>query len=112
MSIVKSVVKFVLFDLHFICTVELYPYGPRPQFVSLKKLLTPVNCCLLQDGFTAAEKSGQEPPEERTLQVFFPCFSWFLELLVGITLYHHLDQLFQPGAIDCVTWAQQVLLFQ
>jgi hypothetical protein len=69
-SIVKSVVKFVLFDLHFICTVELYPYGPRPQLVSLKKLLTP-DCCLLQDGFTAAEKSGQEPPEERTLQVLF-----------------------------------------
>ncbi len=71
MSTVKSVVKFVLFDLHFICTVELYPYGPRPQLVSLKKLLAPVNCCLLQDGFTAAEKSGQEPPEERTLQVLF-----------------------------------------
>ncbi len=71
MSIVKSVMKFVLFDLHFICTVELYPYGRRPLLVLLKKLLTPVNCCLLQDGFTAAEKSGQEAPEERTLQVLF-----------------------------------------
>jgi hypothetical protein len=30
----------------------------------------------LKDGFTAAEKSAQEPPEERTLQVFFFFFKF------------------------------------